>query len=240
MNFKIEVVLSSVFVVMMGVLSGIPAAEAQMTIGGHVGFVLPLATHAAGQTTTIADNFSIGFPLGVTFKGNGHVAYDLELVPGVRGTPRLTTLTVHPGLVWDVGNNLGAGIRAAFDVNSPQWGFTPLVNRSWPLMIACSRRSSSRLSYRSASTGPRMDRRRILSASVHTLEWRSEMTLSQSVPQVRAGYRASRKCQLSDGCCTMSNALGTITEPPNVKLVNRSLGNLVVETSTLHIAQQAI
>jgi len=133
MNFKIEVVLSSVFVVMMGVLSGIPAAEAQMTIGGHVGFVLPLVTHAAGQTTTIADNFSIGFPLGVTFKGNGHMAYDLELVPGVRGTPRLTTLTVHPGLVWDVGNNLGAGIRAAFDVNSPQWGFTPLVNRSWPL-----------------------------------------------------------------------------------------------------------
>ena len=67
MNFKIEVVLSSVFVVMMVVLSGIPAAEAQMT----------------------------------------------------------------------------------------------------------------RLSYRSASTGPRMDRRRILSASVHTLEWRSELTLSQ-------------------------------------------------------------
>jgi len=133
MNFKIEVVLSSVFVVIMGVLSGIPAAEAQMTIGGHVGFVLPLVTHAAGQTTTIADNFSIGFPLGVTFKGNGHMAYDLELVPGVRGTSRLTTLTVHPGLVWDVGNNIGAGIRAAFDVNSPQWGFTPLVNRSWPL-----------------------------------------------------------------------------------------------------------
>ena len=61
------------------------------------------------------------------------MAYDLELAPGVRGTPRLTTFTVHPGLVWDIGNNLGAGIRAAFDVNSSQWGFTPLVNRSWPL-----------------------------------------------------------------------------------------------------------
>ena len=69
MNFKIEVVLSSVFVVIMGVLSGIPAAEAQMTIGGHVGFVLPLVTHAAGQTTTIADNFSIGFPLESPSKG---------------------------------------------------------------------------------------------------------------------------------------------------------------------------
>src|SRR5437667_11380396 len=96
MNFKIEVVLSSVFVVMMVVLSGIPAAEAQMTIGGHVGFVLPLVTHAAGQTTTIAGNFSIGFPLGVTFKRSGHLAYDLPAVPWDRGAARLTTVTVQP------------------------------------------------------------------------------------------------------------------------------------------------
>jgi len=61
------------------------------------------------------------------------MAYDLELVPAVQGTPRLTTLTVHPGLVWAVGHNFGAGIRAAFDVNSTQWGFTPLVNHSWPI-----------------------------------------------------------------------------------------------------------
>src|SRR5205809_1618261 len=120
MNFKNEVVLFSLFVAMMGVLSGIPAAEAQTTIGGHVGFVLPLVTHAGGQTTNIADNFSIGFPLGVTFKGSGRMAYDLELVPGVQDSPRLTTLTVHPGLVWNVGHDFGVGLRAAFDVNSPQ------------------------------------------------------------------------------------------------------------------------
>ena len=60
-------------------------------------------------------------------------ADDLELVPGVQGTPRLTNLTVHPGLVWNVGHDFGVGIRAAFDVNSPQWGFTPLVNHSWPI-----------------------------------------------------------------------------------------------------------
>ena len=113
--------------------SRIPTAEAQTSMGGHIGFVLPLVTHAGGTTTNIADNFSIGFPLGVTFKGNGRMAFDLELVPGVQGTPRLTNLTVHPGFVWDVGNNFGAGIRAAFDVNSPQWGFTPLVNHSWPI-----------------------------------------------------------------------------------------------------------
>ncbi len=95
--------------------------------------MLPLVTHANGNTTNIADNSSIGFPLGVTFKGRGRMAYDLELVPGVQDNPRLTTLTVHPGLVWAVGHNIGVGMRAAFDVNSPQWGFTPLVNRSWAI-----------------------------------------------------------------------------------------------------------
>jgi hypothetical protein len=113
-------------------VSSIPAG-AQTNLGGHIGVVLPLVTHAGGNTTNIADNFSIGFPLGVTFKGQGRMAYDLELVPGVRDTPRLTTFTVHPGLVWAVGHNLGVGIRAAFEVNSPQWGFTPLVNRSWSI-----------------------------------------------------------------------------------------------------------
>ena len=57
-------------------MSRVPAAEAQTTLGGHVGFVLPLVTHAGGNTTNIADNFSIGFPLGVTFKGSGRMAYD--------------------------------------------------------------------------------------------------------------------------------------------------------------------
>jgi hypothetical protein len=76
----------------MWVMSSIPAADAQTNLGGHIGFVLPLVTHAGGNTTNIADNFSIGFPLGITFKGKGRMAYDLELVPGVQGTPRQTTL----------------------------------------------------------------------------------------------------------------------------------------------------
>jgi len=38
----------------------------------------------------------------------------------------------------------------------------------------------------------------------------------------------------------MSNVLGAITGPPNGNLVNGPSGNVVVETSTSHIAQQAI
>jgi len=36
----------------------------------------------------------------------------------------------------------------------------------------------------------------------------------------------------------MFNVLGAITKPPNGNMLNRSFGNLVVETSTLNIAQQ--
>jgi hypothetical protein len=137
-----EKTLRAVFWVAIGVLlvSRAPSAEAQTSagdvqtrLGGHFGFVLPLVTHAGGTTTNLADNFSIGFPLGISFKGRGRMAYDLELVPAVQGTPRQTNLTVHPGVVWNVGHDFGVGIRAAFDVNTPQWGFTPLVNHSWPI-----------------------------------------------------------------------------------------------------------
>jgi hypothetical protein len=115
----------------------VPLAQAQegITVGGHIGFVLPLVTHVGGQTINdTADQFSIGFPVGVTLKGSGRMAFDLELVPFINtAAPRQTTLTVHPGLVWSLGHGWGAGARLAFDVNNSDWGFTPLVNHSWPL-----------------------------------------------------------------------------------------------------------
>jgi hypothetical protein len=120
--------------------AGAPLAQAQngITMGGHIGFVLPLVTHAGGQTINdTADQFSIGFPVGVTFKGSGRMAFDMELVPFINtAPPRQTTLTVHPGLVWNLGHGWGAGGRLAFDVNSSDWGFTPLVNHSWPIRNA--------------------------------------------------------------------------------------------------------
>ena len=114
-------------------LAGAARSEAQTTVGGHLGFVLPLVTHAGGKTTNLADNFAIGFPLGVTFKGQGRMALDLEFVPAIQDSPRHTSLTVHPGLVWGLGHGFAAGLRAAFDVNSSQFGFTPLLNKSWPI-----------------------------------------------------------------------------------------------------------
>ena len=105
------------------------------TLGGHIGFVLPLVTHSGGQTiNNLADQFSVGFPVGITVKGSGRTAFDLELVPQINTTgTRITTLTVHPGLIYSLGHGWAAGGRLAFDVNDPSWGFTPLVNHSWPI-----------------------------------------------------------------------------------------------------------
>jgi len=114
-------------------LVGAAAAKAQDRLGGHMGFVLPLVTHAGGDTTNLSDNFSIGFPIGITVKTASRMAFDLEFVPLIQDSPRQVSLTVHPGLIWGIGHGFAVGARLAFDVNSPQFGFTPLLNKSWPI-----------------------------------------------------------------------------------------------------------
>ena len=104
------------------------------TLGGHIGFLLPLVTHSGGQTTSLADQPAVGFPVGITVKGSGRTAFDLEFVPQYNATgQRLTTLTVHPGLIYSLGHGYAVGLRAAFVVDNPTVGFTPLVNKSWPI-----------------------------------------------------------------------------------------------------------
>ena len=103
-------------------------AAAQNQLGGHFGAVLPLVSRAGGSTTTIADQFEIGFPTGVTVKTASDWAYDLELVPVVSRN-RSVSLTVHPGVIHALPNSFAAGLRMAFDVRGSAWGFTPLLNR---------------------------------------------------------------------------------------------------------------
>jgi hypothetical protein len=118
--------------------SSAPQAQAQTqkgpTLGGHIGFVLPLVTQSGGQTTSLADAPAVGFPVGITVKGGGRTAFDLEFVPQYNATgSRLTTLTIHPGLIYGLGHNWAVGLRAAFVVDQPTVGFTPLVNKSFPI-----------------------------------------------------------------------------------------------------------
>jgi hypothetical protein len=104
------------------------AAVAEDTLGGHIGVLLPLVTRANGRSTSISDDFVIGFPTGITVRKSETFAFDLEFVPVIQNDPLHVDLTLHPGAVWGLGNGWGAGARLAFDVNKASWGFTPILN----------------------------------------------------------------------------------------------------------------
>ena len=100
--------------------------------GGHIGFVIPLATEVDGETTTVDDDFVIGFPMGLGVKLSERVTFDLELVPVVQDTPQEINLVIHPGAIFAVGS-FAVGVRAAFETDSDAWGFTPLIAKGWPV-----------------------------------------------------------------------------------------------------------
>ena len=103
-------------------------ARAQNRLGGHFGFVLPLVDRFDDNTTTIADDFVIGWPMGVSIKTTDTITFDLELVPVIQNDPLHVSLTVHPGVIRKIADGWSAGLRMAFDVDRPSWGFTPLIN----------------------------------------------------------------------------------------------------------------
>ncbi len=114
------------------VLTSFPSF-AEGRLGGHFGIVIPLATEVDGETTTVSDDFVIGFPMGLSVKLNDRVAFDLELVPVIQDSPQEISLTVHPGAIFSLKNNFAAGVRMAFDIDGDAWGFTPLVARAFPI-----------------------------------------------------------------------------------------------------------
>jgi hypothetical protein len=113
----------------LGVSSTV-SADPPQRIGGHVGFVVPIVSRAAGQTTTVADDFVIGVPTGFGIRKFGKFNLDIEVVPVFQNAPRDVSLELHPGLVYGVSPNLAAGLRLAVDVEGNAWGFTPLLNRT--------------------------------------------------------------------------------------------------------------
>jgi len=114
-------------------LVALPAgARAEDKVGAHFGVVFPLVTRVNSENTTISDEFNVGFPTGITIKPGGRVAFDLELVPLIHSKGKRVDLTVHPGVLYSLGGPWTAGLRAAFDVNSRSYGFTPLLNLGFP------------------------------------------------------------------------------------------------------------
>lgn len=111
------------------VLGGAASARAQDRVGGHFGVALPLVTHAQGETTTLADDFVVVFPTGITVRKSDVFAFDLEFAPTVQNDPRHIDLTLHPGV---------AGASATGTRSAVAWRSTSAKSRG------ASRRCSTR------------------------------------------------------------------------------------------------
>ncbi len=102
--------------------------------GGHVGIVIPIVTRGDNKTTTIGDDFIIGFPFALTVRTDSPVAFDFEFIP-IINTPSNQDFRflVHPGIVYSFKKHYAAGVRAAYEFGTGSYGFTPIVNRSFKL-----------------------------------------------------------------------------------------------------------
>jgi hypothetical protein len=117
----------------LAIILALPSiAAAEDRLGGHFGTVFPLVSHAGGSTSTISDQFEIGFPTGISIKPGTDWTFDLELVPTITRN-RSVSLTVHPGVIRKLPHSFATGVRMAFDARGSAWGFTPLVNRGYPV-----------------------------------------------------------------------------------------------------------
>ena len=106
--------------------------------GYHFGVVQILFSHNNGETVFFdrTSIYSVGFPFGLTFNTSGKVKIDLELVPFIN--PYIYSdkaykihLLYHPGILYPLKNGWTLGLRAAFEIGEGQFGFTPLINKSF-------------------------------------------------------------------------------------------------------------
>ncbi len=102
--------------------------------GGHVGIVIPIVTRGNDTTTTIADNFIIGFPFALVVKTGSPVAFDFEFVPTIN-TPSNQDFRflIHPGIVYAFNKKYLVGVRGAYEFGTGNYGFTPIAQRSFKL-----------------------------------------------------------------------------------------------------------
>lgn len=108
--------------------------------GYHLGVVQPIISINKGETTNLLDYdvYAIGFPVGITLATRSSVMIDLEIVPFI--APALEKrdnynvhLLYHPGVLVPLGSGFTFGFRLAYESGQGQFGFTPLINKSFPI-----------------------------------------------------------------------------------------------------------
>ena len=99
-------------------------------LGGHFGVLQLLYKSSSGKNEVVGNDFYVlGFPTGITIKKQD-MAFDLEFVPFIDRKSNVTLL-LHPGILFPLGDNFTFGTRAAFEIGQGQYGFTPLIHKSF-------------------------------------------------------------------------------------------------------------
>jgi hypothetical protein len=107
--------------------AGQAAQSAGPRLGGHVGTATPLVT-VSKNTRTIADQFTLLHPIGISFKFQ-EVVVDFETVVVNPVEPGGNVgLVIDPGVVYNFGD-FAAGLRAAWQQSGSNFGLIPLVNK---------------------------------------------------------------------------------------------------------------
>jgi hypothetical protein len=108
--------------------------------GYHFGVVQIIFAVNDGEVTTLdkSDFYSIGFPFGLTLNTGCKTKIDLEFVPSIKPyleqeKPYEVHFLFHPGVLFPLNHGWTFGMRLAFEVGDGQYGFTPLINKSFKM-----------------------------------------------------------------------------------------------------------
>lgn len=125
--------------VSMGLLAALaPAAHADGTsphpgVGGHIGVATSFVQFSSSDagTTTIGDQFSLGFPIGIGFPITEKLGIDFETIVGNPISSRGPVgFTVDPGLVYNTGQFV-LGLRLGFDIgHDTNFKAIPLIHKA--------------------------------------------------------------------------------------------------------------
>jgi hypothetical protein len=114
--------------------------ESSKVLGYHFGVVQIIFGVNKGDLTFLdkLDFYSLGFPVGVTFKTACKLKFDLEFVPVIKpyvnsDLPYSVHLLFHPGFLYPLEGGWTLGLRFAFETGEGQLGFTPLLNKGFKL-----------------------------------------------------------------------------------------------------------
>lgn len=117
-----------------------PNQDTPLVKSYHIGVVQVFMASNRGEVTFLdkQDFYSIGFPMGISFKTPGKAIFDLEFVPVIKpfvntNLPYSVHMVFHPGILIPLDDGWTFGFRLAFETGVNQFGFTPLINKGFKI-----------------------------------------------------------------------------------------------------------